>query len=153
MPDVKAAFEVVDKYSSTVRSRMMSRVRSTNTKPELKVRRLLHSRGYRFQVHKKDLPGRPDIVFSRKRKIIEIRGCFWHQHPDPNCSKATIPDFRREWWAEKLHKTVLRDERNYAELTNAGWKLLILWECDLKNISEIEPAILQFLGPPRSLPQ
>lgn len=128
---------------------MMSRVRSANTKPERAVRRLLHSLGYRFRLHRRDLPGRPDISFSAKRKAIEVRGCFWHQHPDPRCAKATIPATRSEWWKAKLQSNVARDRRNEIALKERGWAVLVLWECELSNLDQLQERLKIFLGSPR----
>jgi len=141
---------MADTVTPEVRSRMMSRVRSSDTKPEMVVRGLLHSMGYRFRVHRRDLPGRPDISFSAKRKAIEVRGCFWHQHPDPNCAKSTIPNTRRDWWEAKLAGNVLRDFRNEQALAELGWQLLILWECDLHPADQLSARLADFLGPARS---
>ncbi|WP_158916062.1 very short patch repair endonuclease [Caulobacter sp. S45] len=143
----------MDTVPPDVRSRIMSSVRSTNTKPELVVRRLLHSLGYRFRLHRADLPGRPDISFSAKRKVIDVRGCFWHQHPDPRCSKATIPTSRRDWWASKLQTNIDRDNRNALALQEHGWTSLVLWECELTNHDQLRIRLEDFLGPPLVKPR
>lgn len=135
-----------DKVAPDVRSRMMSRVRSVDTQPELRVRRLLHKAGYRYRLHRKDLPGRPDISFSAKRKAIEVRGCFWHQHAEPACAKARLPVTRREWWAAKLATNVERDKRNELALRAQGWRLLILWECELRDDIALEARLTAFLS-------
>lgn len=141
---------MTDKVSPDVRSRMMSKVRSADTRPELSVRRLLHALGYRYRLHAKGLPGKPDISFSAKRKAIEIRGCFWHQHPDPNCPKATIPVTRRDWWEVKLRSNVARDARNAEALSQLGWDVLVIWECDLRSAERLRRQLIEFLGPPRT---
>jgi DNA mismatch endonuclease Vsr len=127
----------------------MQAVRAKHTKAELRVRKLLHAMGYRFRLHFSGLPGRPDIVFPARRRAIEVRGCFWHQHPDPLCRNAVLPATRREWWAEKLEGNVVRDARNLARLEDAGWEVLVLWECELTHVKSLEARLIQFLGPTR----
>jgi len=139
-----------DTVTPQVRSRMMGRVRSSDTKPEMTVRRLLHSMGYRFRLHRPDLPGRPDISFSARRRAVEVRGCFWHQHPNAHCPKATIPATRRDWWAAKLRRNVERDLRNELALRNLGWALLVLWECELHDTERLRAQLTDFLGPART---
>lgn len=108
----------------------MALVKGKDTKPELVVRRLVHSLGYRFRLHRGDLPGKPDIVLPRMRKAIEVRGCFWHQHPDTSCWRARLPKTRREFWIPKLERNVSRDAANSAALHELGWDLLVVWECE-----------------------
>lgn len=117
-----------------------------NTGPELAVRRILHVMGYRYRIHGATLPGRPDIVFSRRRKVIEVRGCFWHRHP--GCPAAATPATRPEFWADKFATTVARDARNLAALETAGWRVLVIWECELGD-PRLSGRLLSFLGPPR----
>jgi DNA mismatch endonuclease Vsr len=131
------------------RRRNMSAVRAKNSAAELTVRRILHSLGYRYRLHRRDLPGRPDIVLARRRKIVEVRGCFWHRHPDPDCSNAVLPATRRAWWSAKLHANVERDARNLSSLEAAGWDVLILWECELADGAAVAARLRAFLGPPR----
>jgi DNA mismatch endonuclease (patch repair protein) len=107
----------------------MALVRGKDTKPEMVVRRLVHGMGYRFRLHRKDLPGKPDIVLPRLRKAIEIRGCFWHRHPDPACSRARIPKTRQDFWIPKLEGNARRDTENERLLRALGWDLLVIWEC------------------------
>ena len=128
------------------RRRLMSRVRDRNTRPEMKVRRLLHAAGYRYRLHRRDLPGRPDIVFPTRRKAIEIRGCFWHRHP--GCKDATMPRTRREWWEAKLASNVERDARNLVALEEMGWRVLVLWECEMGDVPGLKARLGEFLGPP-----
>ncbi len=109
----------------------MRAIRATNTKPEVTVRRLLHSMGYRFRLHRRDLPGKPDIVFSGRMKVIEVRGCFWHRHSEPGCRNAVLPRSRADWWRTKLDSNVARDARNLSLLEGLGWSVLVLWECQL----------------------
>lgn len=130
----------------------MSSVRSKHTKPELVVRSMLHAMGYRFRLHRRDLPGRPDIVFPSRHKVIEVRGCFWHRHPDPTCPNAVLPRTRTEFWSAKLAANVERDERNVRLLTDLGWGSLILWECQLADPVALAKRLADFLGPPGSRP-
>lgn len=116
--------------SEEVRSWMMSRVKGKDTAPELTVRSTLHQMGYRFRLHRKDLPGKPDIVLPRHRKAIFVNGCFWHQHP--GCIHERRPKSNREYWDAKLSATVARDQRNLHMLEESGWLVLVIWECELK---------------------
>ncbi|MSP00115.1 MAG: DNA mismatch endonuclease Vsr [Acetobacteraceae bacterium] len=127
------------------RRRNLAAVAAKDTGPELRVRRWLHAMGYRFRLHRRDLPGTPDIVLAGRRKIVEVRGCFWHRHPDPACRNAVLPRTRAEWWAAKLARNVARDERNLAALADAGWSVLVLWECELKDESGLEARLRSFL--------
>lgn len=131
---------MADKVSEEVRSWMMSRVRSKDTTPERIVRSLLHKMGYRFRLHRQDLPGNPDIVLPRHKKIILVHGCFWHQHI--GCPKANRPNSRKEFWDKKLNDNVKRDKWNLRKLEELGWDSHIIWECqtmrevDLMSIIE-----------------
>jgi DNA mismatch endonuclease Vsr len=127
------------------RRRNLAAVGPKNTVPELTVRRLLHGMGYRFRLHRRDLPGTPDIVLAGRRKIIEVRGCFWHRHPDPACRNAVLPKVRAEWWEAKLARNVERDERNLAALRDAGWSVLVLWECEAKHETKLAALLRSFL--------
>lgn len=111
------------------RSETMSRVKSANTKPELRVRSALHAMGYRFRLHRKDLPGKPDIVLPKHRTAVFVHGCFWHQHS--GCRKATIPQNNRDYWERKLRRNVDRDRNVREELAERGWRVLTLWECEI----------------------
>ena len=119
------------------RSENMSRIRSRNTKPEVKVRSLLHRAGYRFRLHRRDLPGSPDIVLPKYRTAIFVHGCFWHSHP--GCKRATIPATNSEFWSAKIAKNQMRDAAAAAALDKAGWRVLILWQCQIKD----EAAVLR----------
>ena len=121
----------MDKLSPEQRSQNMAAVKGKNTTPEIRVRRMLHKMGYRFRLHRKDLPGKPDIVLPRHRRCIFVNGCFWHQHP--GCKRATIPEFNREFWVKKFQGTLERDERAENELIAQGWCVCIIWECETKN--------------------
>jgi len=109
----------------------MSRVRSKNTKPELIVRSLLHRMGFRFRVNRSDLPGKPDIVLSKYKTVVFVHGCFWHRHK--GCKRATAPSTRREFWEKKFTANVERDKRNCHELQAQGWKVVVLWECEVSS--------------------
>jgi len=116
---------------SEQRSRNMSAIKSKNTKPEIAVRRLLHSMGYRFRLHRKDLPGSPDIVLPKYKTVIFVHGCFWHRHE--NCKYASTPKTRKEFWEKKFRENINRDNLNQANLALKGWKIIIIWECQLKG--------------------
>lgn len=131
---------------STERSELMRRVRQRDTKPETAVRRLLHKLGYRFRLHRRDLPGTPDIVLPSRRKVILVHGCFWHRHP--GCSAASEPRTRAEFWAGKFRDNVARDRRNEAALGALGWTVLTVWSCELKDIEGLTQRLEAFLGPP-----
>lgn len=120
----------------------MSHIRSKNTKPELAVRRLVHSLGYRYRLHSKNLPGHPDLVFSGRKKVIFVHGCFWHYH---GCKKGQQPKSRLEYWRPKLEENKARDVRNQAALGDMGWKFLIIWQCEIKDSDHLKKRIEGFL--------
>lgn len=122
---------MADTITAERRSWNMSRIKGTDTGPERHLRSLLHGAGYRFRLHKKNLPGRPDIVLPRYRAAIFVHGCYWHRHP--GCRYATTPSTRSEFWADKFAATVARDARKAGELTAAGWRVITVWECDLEK--------------------
>lgn len=124
----------------------MAAVRAKDTGPERAVRGALHKAGYRFRLHRRDLPGSPDLVFPGRRKIIEVRGCFWHRHPDPSCKNAVLPRVRSEWWQHKLAANVARDARNDAQLAAMGWKVLVVWECEVSRMAELVERLVSFLN-------
>ena len=134
-----------DTLTEAERSERMSRVRGKDTKPELRVRRLIHALGYRYRLHRKDLPGRPDLVFPSRRKVVFVHGCFWHRHPDPACTLARLPKSRLEFWKPKLEGNRARDEKNLAELREAGWLPLVVWECELRDEAALRTRIESFL--------
>ena len=134
---------MVDNRSEESRSALMARVRQKNTTPEMVVRRLLHRMGYRFRLHLKDLPGCPDIVLPRHKKVILVHGCFWHQH---DCKKASLPRSNVEFWTDKLGKNVQRDRRTVEQLALLGWGSLTIWECETKHFDNIIPKINAFLS-------
>jgi DNA mismatch endonuclease (patch repair protein) len=123
----------------------MQAIKNRNTRPEMAVRALLHAAGYRYRLHVSELPGRPDIVFSARRKIIEIRGCFWHGH---NCRVAHTPVTRESYWGPKVTKNRERDQRNLVALRVAGWEVLEVWECRIRVGGDLLAELTDFLGPP-----
>ena len=125
------------------RSANMRAIRSTGMKPELAVRSLVHKMGYRFRLHKKDLPGKPDLVFGPRRKVIFVHGCFWHCH---NCKAAHVPKSNRDYWGPKLERNRTRDRKNLDALKAAGWQSLVIWECELKDAEGMCSRIKHFLG-------
>lgn len=135
----------MDTLSPAARSARMARVRSRDTKPEMVVRRLLHSMGYRYRLHRSDLPGRPDIVFGKRRKVIFIHGCFWHRHDDPECRLARLPKSRLEFWEPKLKGNAERDTKRQKALNQLGWDILVVWECELRQSEQLENKLKKFL--------
>ncbi len=121
---------MVDTITSEHRSWVMSRIRSGDTTPERVVRSLLHRLGYRFSLHRKDLPGTPDIVLRKHKTVVFVHGCFWHRHP--GCKQSTTPKTRKEFWRDKFERNVARDERNQCELRKKGWNVIVVWECKIK---------------------
>jgi len=131
----------MDIWSKEKRSEVMSRIRGKNTKPELAVRSLLHRSGFRFRLHRRDLTGQPDIVLPKYRTIIFVHGCFWHQHK--GCANSVIPKTQRKKWQLKLGKNIERDKLNKNRLTREGWRVIIVWECQIeKNIEKVKQKIL-----------
>jgi DNA mismatch endonuclease (patch repair protein) len=136
----------VDKLSAERRSANMARIRSKDTHPELVLRSLIHGLGYRFRLHRKDLPGTPDIVFPGRRKIIFAHGCFWHQHT--GCREGRIPGSRLDYWEPKLKRNQIRDTTNQARLKEQGWDVLVVWECELNDLKSLTKTLRGFLGKP-----
>ena len=114
-------------------------------KPEMIVRRITHAMGYRYRLHYASLPGKPDLVFPARRKVIFVHGCFWHQHSDPACRIARRPRSNRDYWLPKLQRNALRDAEHRAGLEAAGWKILVVWECETKSSDNIENIIREYL--------
>lgn len=129
----------MDKLTPQQRSAVMSAVKNKDTLPELRVRRALHAMGYRFRLHCKDLPGKPDIVLPKYKLCIFVNGCFWHQHP--GCGRATVPTSNREFWGKKLSGNIERDKKNGRELRLLGWRVCIIWECETKKVYNLNKAI------------
>lgn len=132
-----------DTLSPEERSERMSRVRNKDTKPEMHVRRLVHSLGYRYQLHSGKLPGSPDLVFPGRKKVIFIHGCYWHRHE--GCSRCRLPKSRLDFWAPKLEKNRLRDVENQAKLEEMGWDVLVVWECEVQEAAGLPGRIMSYL--------
>jgi DNA mismatch endonuclease (patch repair protein) len=126
------------------RSANMARIRSTRTKPEMMVRRELHARGFRYRLHRKDLPGRPDLVFPARRKVVFVHGCFWHQHP--GCREGRIPGTNRDYWEPKLRRNTDRDEAAQCALRALGWQSFVAWECEIEHDIHLWDRLLAFLA-------
>ena len=124
----------------------MALVRSKGMKPEMKVRRLLHGLGYRYRLHRADLPGRPDLVFPSRRKVVFVNGCFWHRHDD--CARVRIPATNRDYWLAKLERNHARDAKNTALLAEQGWEALTVWECQLHDVECLTDRLVTFLTDP-----
>lgn len=125
----------MDRLTPEKRSWNMSRIRSKNTKPELYLRRALHGMGFRYRLHEKKLPGSPDLVFPKYKAVIFVHGCFWHRH---GCKQATTPSTRKQYWEEKFKGNIERDERNIQSLKDLGWRVMVVWECELKRLELLE---------------
>jgi DNA mismatch endonuclease (patch repair protein) len=134
---------MMDTLTTLQRSERMARIRSRDTKPELAVRRLVHSMGFRYRLHARNLPGRPDLVFPGRGKIIFVHGCFWHRHG--TCVNTRWPKSRLEFWKPKLEANHARDIANRKALRSLGWKVLTIWECQLKNMGRTAETIKVFL--------
>ena len=136
---------MADTLTPKERSERMSRIRGKGTSPEMKLRRLVHSMGYRYRLHRADLPGKPDIVFPSRKSVIFMHGCFWHRHPDPECTLARLPKSRLDFWGEKLEANKKRDTRNRQRLREMGWRVLVVWECQLKDTDPVRERVRAFL--------
>ncbi len=136
---------MTDTLTKNERSARMALVRGRDTGPELAVRRLVHRLGYRYRLHVGALPGRPDLVFRSRRKVIFVHGCFWHRHSAPDCKLARLPKSRLAFWLPKLERNKQRDESNQERLREMGWGYLTIWECELKDLYSLERRILGFL--------
>ena len=132
--------EVKHKLSEQ-RSRNMSAIKSKNTKPEIAVRKLLHSMGYRFRLHRKDLPGSPDIVLPKYKTVIFVHGCFWHRHE--NCKYASTPKTRKEFWENKFKLNLKRDAEVQEKIKSIGWQSVVIWECELKEPNDLKNIFLK----------
>ncbi|MDY0936017.1 very short patch repair endonuclease [Pseudomonas viridiflava] len=134
----------MDIVDSATRSRMMSAIKGKNTRPELLVRKFLHAHGFRFRLHRKDLPGNPDIVMPKLKTCIFVHGCFWHRHA--GCRYATMPKTRPHFWAEKFAKNVKRDLQSTLALQQSGWTVVTIWECQLKDPEPVMSALINQLN-------
>ena len=139
---------MTDIVDSKRRSEIMSRIKGRDTVPEIAVRRIAHRLGFRFRLYRKDLPGRPDLVFPRYRAVIFVHGCFWHRHP--GCRFAYSPKTRVQFWDEKFRKNVDRDRRNVQALHKLGWRVLVIWECETRSDAGIRQHLRRFLALSRS---
>lgn len=133
----------IDPLTVGQRSELMSRVRSKDTEPEMRVRRLVHRMGYRYRLHAKELPGRPDLVFRPRRKVIFVHGCFWHRHD--GCARASTPKTRTSYWEDKFRKNVIRDRRNLLDLAELGWDVIVVWECETRDLDQLATRLAGFL--------
>ena len=136
----------MDTLTPEQRSALMARIRGVDTKPELFVRRALHGQGYRFRLHGRGLPGKPDIVFKKRKRAVFVHGCFWHRH---GCKRTTHPKSRQDYWQDKFAKNVARDRRNAALLEDDGWDVFVAWECEVDSDETLLQRLMEFLGPPR----
>lgn len=134
---------MTDRMTREQRSRCMSKIRSKDTKPEMIVRRMAWHLGYRYKLHRKNLPGTPDLAFPARKKAIFVHGCFWHRHQ--GCSNAQLPIANEAYWTTKLAKNVFRDEMAQAQLSKMGWKVLIIWECEVNDGEQLRTKLLKFL--------
>lgn len=134
----------MDRITPQQRSRIMSRIPSSNTQPELKLRRLLHGLGYRFRLHARDLPGNPDVVLRPRRAAVFLHGCFWHGHA---CRWGRPVKSNASYWAAKIERNQRRDSEALAKLREQGWRPLVVWECELRDLEAVERTLVDFLGP------
>lgn len=141
---------MADNLSREDRSWCMSQIRSRDMKPELIVRSMVHRLGYRFRLHRQELAGKPDLVFPRYRAVIFVNGCFWHWHPNPDCPIAVLPKSNVDYWQPKLARTRIRDKEHIVSLRADGWRVLTVWECQLRRPNNVLERICEFLGNDRS---
>ncbi|HZV61790.1 MAG TPA: very short patch repair endonuclease [Methylophilaceae bacterium] len=134
---------MIDRISKELRSRVMRSVKSKNTKPELFVRKVLTKLGYRYRIHARKVPGKPDIVFTKRRKVLFVHGCFWHGHK--GCARGAIAD--SDFWRKKINANIERDERILLQLSKDDWSHLVIWECELRDMTQITAKLTLFLGP------
>ena len=135
---------MADNLTEAQRKRNMSNIRSRNTKPELVVRSIIHKLGFRFRLHARHLPGKPDIVLPRHKKIVLVHGCFWHMH---TCKRGNVfPQTNEPYWATKRHRNVERDRLNKSSYKKAGWRTLIVWECETRDIAKLSGNLSKFLN-------
>jgi DNA mismatch endonuclease (patch repair protein) len=135
---------MTDVFTPEKRSKIMSRIRGKDTNPEKKVRSVLHRMGYRFRLHRKDLPGNPDIILPKFKKAIFVHGCFWHQHP--GCKRAALPSSNREFWKNKLQGNRERDLKKIDSLKKDGWDVLIIWQCEIKSEDNLAHKLKDFIS-------
>ena len=133
----------MDHLTKKKRSWNMSLIRSKDTKPEVLVRKIIHRLGFRFNLHKNNLPGKPDIVLNRYRIVIFVNGCFWHQHK--NCKRSNIPKSNQQYWIPKLERNLERDKINKIDLNKEGWKVIVLWECEMQDPEKLKLKLINSL--------
>lgn len=136
---------MVDTLTPEARSARMAKIGGKHTAPEMIVRRMVHAMGFRFRLHRKDLPGSPDLVLPRHKKIVLVHGCYWHGH---GCKIGRLPKSNVLFWQDKIVKNRARDERNLADLAALGWRTLVVWQCETRKPVELRKALLAFLGTP-----
>lgn len=141
-PAATGAIDMVDRLSPERRSWLMSRIGGKNTRPEVLVRSMLHRLGYRFSLHRRDLPGTPDIVLPARGAVVFVNGCFWHGHA---CKRSRMPKSRIDYWTAKIDANRLRDARKRRQLVSLGWKVVVVWECELKNPDKLESKFLRLI--------
>ncbi|MEQ1935829.1 MAG: DNA mismatch endonuclease Vsr [Fimbriimonadaceae bacterium] len=137
---------MADNLTPLERSERMARIGSKNTRPELVVRSLVHNLGYRYRLHRKDLPGKPDLVFPRLNKVMFVHGCFWHRHPEPRCPLARLPKSRLDFWLPKLETNQVRDVHHKMRLIALGWQVHVVWECELRQKEHLKNELRRFLS-------
>lgn len=145
----------MDRVSAEKRSEIMSKIKASDTKPEMAVRKLLHSLGYRYRTHDHSLSGRPDLVFTKRKKLIFVHGCYWHFHRQGKCPKSHIPKSNRGYWLPKLKGNAARDKEHRQELEEAGWDVKVVWECEIAamELERLAEELTGFLGPTKWTPQ
>lgn len=136
---------MADKLTKQRRSENMRRIRGRDTKPEMVVRRLVHSLGYRYRLQRRDLPGKPDLVFGPRRKVVFVHGCFWHQHDKAECLDGRLPKSNTGYWEPKLRRNVERDAEVQRRLESEGWQILVIWECEIRNLPALKARVQSFL--------
>ena len=137
---------MVDTLTPERRSEIMSHIRAKGSKPEMVVRKLVHGLGYRYRLHAKNLPGKPDLVFRPRRKAIFVHGCFWHWHDDASCKISRVPKSNTDYWLPKLQRNRSRDFEHQVALREANWGDLIIWECELTDLEAVADRVVAFLG-------
>jgi DNA mismatch endonuclease (patch repair protein) len=130
---------MTDFLTPAQRSERMGRIRGKNTAPELALRSALHRKGFRFRLHRKDLPGKPDLVFPRYKSVVLVHGCFWHRHR--GCNIATTPKTNTDFWTAKFDRNVQRDRKNASQLEQGGWRVFVVWECELASAAKVQKVV------------
>jgi DNA mismatch endonuclease (patch repair protein) len=142
----KETHRLTDKLNPAARSDNMRAIKSKNMLPEISVRRIAYGLGYRFRLHVKDLPGKPDLVFRPRKKVIFVHGCFWHQHAKAKCLDGRLPNSNSAYWTKKLLGNVERDRRHVKALRQDGWRVLVIWECETKDEARLAKRLCAFLN-------